>query len=119
MRVLWAACLAMLPVLGNAQEAATTASGAMLRMLDKSTGRVTDIEIRSGQQTREGMLDIALLECRYPEGDIAGDAFAHVVIHDTREDAPVFSGWMVASSPALNALDHPRFDVWVLRCITS
>jgi hypothetical protein len=30
---------------------------------------------------------------------------------------PVFSGWMVASSPALSALDHPRYDVWVLNCI--
>jgi len=33
-------------------------------------------------------------------------------------DKPVFKGWMIASSPALNALDHPRYDVWVLRCIT-
>ncbi|MGB0800115.1 MAG: DUF2155 domain-containing protein, partial [Planktomarina sp.] len=28
-------------------------------------------------------------------------------------------GWMVASSPALNALEHPRYDIWVLRCKTS
>ena len=33
-------------------------------------------------------------------------------------DQPVFSGWMIASSPALNALDHARYDVWVMRCKT-
>ncbi|MGB1970407.1 MAG: DUF2155 domain-containing protein, partial [Paracoccaceae bacterium] len=30
-----------------------------------------------------------------------------------------FMGWMVASSPALNPLDHRRYDVWVLRCAMS
>ncbi|MEZ5716636.1 MAG: DUF2155 domain-containing protein [Paracoccaceae bacterium] len=34
-------------------------------------------------------------------------------------DDPIFTGWMVASSPALNAMDHRRYDVWVLRCITE
>ncbi len=34
-------------------------------------------------------------------------------------DGTLFSGWMLASAPALNAMDHPRYDVWALRCITS
>ena len=29
---------------------------------------------------------------------------------------PLFSGWMFASSPALNALEHPVYDVWVIDC---
>ena len=37
-------------------------------------------------------------------------------IRDVREDTPRFSGWMFASSPALSALDHPRYDVWVVSC---
>ena len=37
-------------------------------------------------------------------------------IRDVRETAPRFSGWMFASSPALSALDHPRYDVWVVSC---
>lgn len=102
-----------------AQEAATTAPGAVLRALDKSTGIVTDIELRSGQNTGLGLIDIALEECRYPEGNAAGDAFAHVTLSDQREETVLFQGWMIASSPALNAFDHPRYDVWVMRCITS
>ncbi|WP_095590095.1 DUF2155 domain-containing protein [Actibacterium ureilyticum] len=116
--------LALATLLGGAgmapaQEAATTAPGAVLRALDKSTGIVTDIELRAGQQTKHGLLDIALDECRYPQGNAAGDAFAHVTLRDAREATVLFNGWMIASSPALNALDHPRYDVWVMRCITS
>jgi hypothetical protein len=32
------------------------------------------------------------------------------------DDAKIFSGWMFASSPALNALEHPTYDVWVIDC---
>ncbi|MEM1379301.1 MAG: DUF2155 domain-containing protein [Pseudomonadota bacterium] len=28
----------------------------------------------------------------------------------------IFKGWMFASSPALNALEHPTYDVWVISC---
>lgn len=30
----------------------------------------------------------------------------------------IFSGWMFASSPALNALEHAVYDVWVIDCKT-
>ena len=64
-------------------------------------------------------LTITLIECRHPVGNPAADAFVHVLIHDARQPEPVFRGWMIASSPALNALDHPRFDVWAIRCTSS
>ena len=64
-------------------------------------------------------LQITLKECRYPEGNISSDAFAYLVIQDDRSEIPNFDGWMIASSPALSALEHPRYDVWVTRCTTS
>ena len=39
--------------------------------------------------------------------------------NELNREQTIFSGWMLASSPALNALEHPRYDVWVLRCITE
>ena len=39
---------------------------------------------------------------------------AHAMAAADRET--LFEGWMIASSPALMALDHPRYDVWALRC---
>lgn len=120
MRALWAAVpLIWGAALAGAQEPAAAARGAVLRALDKSTGIVTDIELQAGQATNHGLLEIALQECRFPQGNAAGDAFAHVTLRDQRQEDVLFSGWMVASSPALNAVDHPRYDVWVMRCITS
>lgn len=92
--------------------------GAILRGLDRINGVYTDIELKPGETYTYERLSIELIECRYPEGQRATEAFAHLRIRDLREDLATFAGWMFASSPALSALDHPRYDVWVLRCKT-
>lgn len=97
----------------------TEADGAVLRGLDKVSGELTDIEIAAGKSASFGRLSIAMTACRYPSGDPSSDAFAHLIIADQLASSPVFDGWMIASSPALNALDHSRYDVWLLRCNTS
>lgn len=94
------------------------APGGVLRWLDKVSGETADIELSRGQSAVSGRLTIQLDECRYPVDNPASNAFAHLTISDSSAAEPVFSGWMVAASPALSALDHPRYDVWVLRCIT-
>lgn len=91
-------------------------SGA-LRFLDKLTGQTGDMILARGQSASNGRLTIQLDECRYPTEDPASDAQAHLTVMDSTRKDPVFSGWMLASSPALSALDHPRYDVWVLRCV--
>lgn len=92
------------------------ATGGVLRMLDRLTGTVTDYDLAPGQKQVVGRLTLRLDECRYPADSPLADAFAHVTILDSGLIDPVFHGWMVASSPALSALDHPRYDVWVLHC---
>lgn len=101
-----------------AAEDAASAEGGTLRFLDKMSGDVEDVTLSRGQSATVSTLTIQLDDCRYPVDDPASNAFAHVTILDSRVAAPVFSGWMIASSPALSALDHPRYDVWVLSCIT-
>ncbi|MCH2078573.1 MAG: DUF2155 domain-containing protein [Rhodobacteraceae bacterium] len=116
MRLLLAALLLATPL---AAQEASNAQGATIRLLDKVTGQLTDVELFAGQTARLGQIDIDLEECRYPTGNPAGDAYAYLEIEDRSAEAQIFAGWMVASSPALNALDHPRYDVWVIRCKTS
>lgn len=118
MKVL-AILLALLAPMAVAQEGAQVGTGAMLRALEKISGETTDFTLKPGEQAVFGRLSIEMRECRYPLGDPAADAFAYLTIQEQGSDAPVFSGWMIASSPALNALDHPRYDVWVLRCKTD
>ena len=106
-------------VIEETNEAGESAAGAVLRALDKVSGETTDIELTSGQNAQVFALDVGLTECRFPAGNPAGDAFAYLVIREPAKGGAVFTGWMIASSPALSALDHARYDVWVLRCITS
>ncbi|WP_300034831.1 DUF2155 domain-containing protein [uncultured Roseobacter sp.] len=103
----------------SAQQAATDAPGVILRGLDKINGLVYDIDLPVGETATFGALQISLSACRYPVGNPAGDAFAALRIRDTNRDAEVFSGWMIASTPALSAMDHARYDIWVMRCTTS
>jgi len=113
-----ALALALLAAGPAAAQQVTAAPGGILRWLDKVTGETADIELADGQAAISGRLTIQLDECRYPSANPASDAFAHLTVMEEGQAQPAFSGWMVASSPALSALEHPRYDVWVLRCLT-
>lgn len=95
----------------------TDADGARLRFLDKLTSETGDVSLGLGQSAKFGRLLVQLNSCRYPTANPVADAEAHLTIVDESTGAVAFSGWMLASSPALSALDHPRYDVWVLYCV--
>lgn len=105
----------------TAQQVVTTertvaANHVSLRGLDTLNGTTRDLELDVGETLRYGHLEVTAEACAVPEADPEGDAQAYLRIRDLREEAPRFSGWMFASSPALSALDHPRYDIWVLSC---
>lgn len=106
---------------GQAQAAAgVEARGAQLRWLDKIAGTTGDLDLSRGQVGQVGRLTILLDACRFPAEGEPIDAYAHLTITDSLvTTGPVFSGWMVAEAPALSAMDHSRYDVWVLRCLTE
>lgn len=115
--------IAVLLIAGGAaaaqQETVATGTGAVLRGLDKLNATVEDLTLKAGDSVTLGRIEVVLDECRYPENDPAGNAYAFLTIREAGVVEPVFRGWMIAASPALNPLDHPRYDVWVLRCTTS
>lgn len=98
----------------QAPEGLVEAPGAVLRGLDKVAGTASDIALSNGQSVQFGHITVNLHDCRYPPEDPASNAYAFVTISE--ESETVFSGWMIADSPALSALDHQRYDVWVMRC---
>lgn len=91
-------------------------SRVTLRSLDKVSGVIEDLQIDVGGEVTHRRLDIRVDACRYPADNPASDAFAYLRITDAVRGESLFQGWMIASSPALNALDHPRHDIWVLGC---
>ncbi|QEX21499.1 cellulase [Hypericibacter adhaerens] len=93
---------------------------AVLRTLDKVTARVATIEVPVGSATELGSLEVTVRACdkRPPEETPESAAFLEIVETKTGEPSKtVFSGWMFASSPALSALEHPIYDIWVVDCV--
>ena len=101
------------------QAAQVAPAGVTMRALDKVSGEIVDFTLTPSQTKQMGRIQVTLEECRFPTDNPSGDAFAYVQVRNIGEETPVFSGWMIASSPGLNGLDHARYDVWPLRCITS
>lgn len=97
-------------------EPTVTSSHGVVRVLDKINGTVRDLTLSTGVSEAVGHLTITMGECRFPRANPTGDAYIQLVIQDARETEPAFSGWMVASEPALEPFDHPRYDVWAISC---
>ncbi len=92
---------------------------AVLRWLDKVTGRVNTLDARVGNTVRLGTLSISVENCMTRPPEETPESGAFLQIWETKpgeESVKVFSGWMFSSSPALSAMDHPVYDVWVLDC---
>ncbi|WP_202605797.1 DUF2155 domain-containing protein, partial [Glutamicibacter soli] len=105
-----AAGLAAVLVLPAVAQETARGNGALLRGLDKISGQTRDLMVGVGQAVTYGRLEVRLGECRYPAGDPSSDAFAQMTITDRTINTTVFSGWMIASSPALSSLDDARYD---------
>ncbi|MBY7649554.1 MAG: DUF2155 domain-containing protein [Candidatus Liberibacter europaeus] len=87
--------------------------------MDKITSRVLkfDVEINKSVQFRS--LKIVPRVCYSRDGHESPrvDSFVEISEMSTKEVASsIFSGWMFADSPAMNAVDHPIYDVWLIKC---
>jgi hypothetical protein len=98
----------------------------VLRGLDKISGQATVLFAPIGVPVKFATLTITARYCYSTPPIETPETTAFIQIDDHRPDAPkgagpkrVFSGWMLASSPSLNPLDHPLYDVWVMSCKTN
>lgn len=94
----------------------------VLRGLDKITGRAIDVLAPAGVPVRFGTLTITARYCYTVPPEEPPETNAFLQIDDGRpgeEPKRMFSGWMFASTPALSALEHPVYDVWVITCRTD
>ncbi len=118
--------LAMVLMAMNANAANLVGDKVVLRVLDKVTATTEDYTVIVGNALKYGSLEIKVQHCEKRPPEETPEVFAFLQIADMRMDGhggegtvdKLFSGWMFASSPALSALDHPVYDLWVLDCIT-
>ena len=101
---------------------AETFNVALLQGMDKVTARVTTIQAPIGQVIKFGTLEIIARTCDKRPPEEPPESAAFLDIWEVREGAAatsLYRGWMFASSPALSAMEHPVYDVWVLDCVSG
>ncbi|MBY5343688.1 DUF2155 domain-containing protein [Rhizobium leguminosarum bv. viciae] len=95
---------------------------AVFSGLDKITGRITTFDVYVNETVQFGALQVTPKACYSRDQSEAQkiDGFVEVdEITLDRKIRRIFTGWMFAASPGLNAVEHPIYDVWLKDCKTS
>lgn len=95
---------------------------ARMQAMDKITGRVNEIDIPINSEVNFGSFSIVVRRCvsSSPEETPENIAFVDIAdTYNTQTPTNIFKGWMLSSSPALNAVEHPIYDIWLLKCINK
>ena len=93
-----------------------------LRALDKITGRASILLAPLDMPVKFKTLTIVARHCYSTPQTETPETSAFLQIDDLLPDKSerhVFSGWMYASSPGLNGMQHPLYDVWAITCRTN
>jgi hypothetical protein len=116
-------CLAVLAGAAHAEGPVLDHRVAVLQGLDKVTARVSTIQAPLERATQFGTLEVVAHACRETPPTEPPESAAFLEIRELPaasdvDGTPVdlFSGWMFASSPAVSALEHPVYDIWVIDC---
>ncbi|WP_299006978.1 DUF2155 domain-containing protein [uncultured Caulobacter sp.] len=102
---------------------------AIMQALDKVTTETMRFEVPVGQPIRYKTLVFTVRACETAAADEVAPETAAYVIVDTQPKAQagrpapagrqIYKGWMYASSPGLNPLQHPVYDAWLIACKQS
>ena len=91
-----------------------------LTALDKITAKTTTIKLGVGEKKFFGPLEIKALKCQLSENSDSIDTVAYLQVKDlsSKDNNQVFlfNGWTFASSPTLQSIDHPIYDLWITSC---
>ena len=91
-----------------------------LKALDKITAKTSAIKLAIGEKKFFGTLEIKALKCQLSEKNDSTDTVAYLQVKDlsTKDNNQVFlfNGWTFASSPTLQSIDHPIYDLWIISC---
>ncbi len=122
-RVLMSRCLIVAAAIGLAAGSASaeriTNPVAEFTGIDKITGRIITFDVYVDETVQFGALQVTPRVCySSPDTEEAKtDSFVEVdEITLDRKIRRIFTGWMFAESPGLNAVEHAVYDVWLKSC---
>ena len=111
--------LLTLVMMGPANAARIENAVAVFSGIDKISGRITSFDVYINETVKFGQLEITPRVCysRSSEEEPKTTSFLEVdEITLDRRIRRIFTGWMFAESPGLNAIEHPVNDVWLTGC---
>jgi hypothetical protein len=92
---------------------------AVFSALDKVTATIKKLEVKLNETVQFGSLKVTPRVCYSRPSTEQPKTTSFVEVDEVQLDGTekrVFSGWMFAESPGLNAVEHPVFDVWLTEC---
>lgn len=92
---------------------------AVFAALDKVTARISKLEAKLGETVKFGALKLTARACYSRSPTEPPKTTSFVEIDETGLDGKlqrIFSGWMFAENPGLDAVEHPVYDVWLTEC---
>lgn len=92
---------------------------AVFAALDKVTARISKLEVPLGETVKFGALKVTPRSCYTRQATEPPKTSTYVEVQELQLDGQekkLFSGWMFAESPGLNAVEHPVYDVWLTDC---
>lgn len=92
---------------------------AVFSGIDKITGRITTFDVYVDETVQFGALQVTPRVCYTRDETEAPKTTTFVEVDEITLDRKIrriFSGWMFADSPGLNAVDHAVYDVWLDGC---
>lgn len=95
---------------------------AQMQAMDKITGRVNLIEVPVNGEVKFGTFSVVVRSCKTRSEEEIPENFAFVDVTDKsfdKEEFNIFKGWMFSSSPAVHAVEHPIYDVWLIKCFNG
>jgi len=91
-----------------------------LKALDKITAKTSAIKLAIGEKKFFGPLEIKALKCQLSQSNDTIDTVAYLQVKDLsakdNNQVFLFNGWTFASSPTLQSMDHPVYDLWITGC---
>lgn len=116
-----AAALVVLPTTpGHAQKIENPI--AVFSGLDKITGRIINFEAAIDETVQFGSLQLTARVCYTRPPTESPNTTSFIEVDELSLEGTlsrIFTGWIYANSPGLNAIEHAVYDIWLVDCRTA
>ena len=87
-----------------------------LKILNKITADVEQIEIKLKENYEYDYLEIYAIDCYLSDKYEKTEKAVYLNIYNREIDEKIFNGWMLKTLPSISSLEHPIYDIWIEDC---